>query len=248
MPYRFATERQDYSDFAAGRVLRVPPGYPALPVRLADELFRRCLAARGGPAEGLVLFDPCCGAAYQLSALGLLHAHTLVKVIGSDVDPGALAVAAQNLGLLSPEGLALRARELEALAAQFGKEAHRDALASARRLRDRLAGALGGRRLEVEHFAADALAGDELPGRLGGQPVDVVVADVPYGALSQWRAPAGAPDPLWALLDSLAAALRPGAVAGVVTDKAQRAAHPAFRRAEQFQVGRRRAAVLVRLE
>lgn len=251
MAYRFATERRDYSDLAAGRVLRVLPGFPALPVRLADEVFQRCVALRGraGPQGRLVLYDPCCGGAYHLSVLGLLHAGLLHKVIGSDVDPEAVRVAGQNLELLSVDGLAQRAQALERLAAQFGRPSHHDALASALGLRAGLERALGGRQLERELFVADALSGPALRERLGGQRVDLVVTDVPYGSLAQWRSDPAREEgrePIWALLDALGEVLEPGGVVGVVADKRQKAAHPAFRRAEQFQVGRRRVGIFVR--
>ncbi|MFK7803274.1 MAG: hypothetical protein AB8G95_16690, partial [Anaerolineae bacterium] len=39
MPYRFATENKDYSDFASGRVFYGAPGHPVFPVRLISEVF-----------------------------------------------------------------------------------------------------------------------------------------------------------------------------------------------------------------
>lgn len=44
MPYRPATARSDHRDLASGFVLRSAPGYPAFPVRLAQELFLRAAA------------------------------------------------------------------------------------------------------------------------------------------------------------------------------------------------------------
>lgn len=40
-------------------------------VRLASEIFRRCVAKRAaaGQAQPVTLYDPCCGGAYHLSAL-----------------------------------------------------------------------------------------------------------------------------------------------------------------------------------
>src|SRR5215210_5047561 len=104
MPYRFARERVDYSDFASGRVLYSLPGRTAFPVRLADEIFQRCLAlrppeARDGP---LTLYDPCCGGATLLTTLGFLHGPKLAALIGSDADPDAVALAERNLALLTP--------------------------------------------------------------------------------------------------------------------------------------------------
>ncbi len=44
MPYQFAVDRPNYSDLASGRVLYSVPGHHAFPVRLASEIFQRCLA------------------------------------------------------------------------------------------------------------------------------------------------------------------------------------------------------------
>ena len=46
MQYKFAKEQPDYSDLASGRVFYSLPGHPAFPVRLASEVFQRCLAHR----------------------------------------------------------------------------------------------------------------------------------------------------------------------------------------------------------
>lgn len=252
MSYRFAVERQDASDLASGRVLHALPGAPALPVRLADDLFQRCLAALPPTAQGapLQLLDPCCGAGYHLTVLGLLHARRLQGVLGVEIDPAVAQVARRNLQLLSPEGLDVRAAELTQRAEAFGKQSHQDALTSARALRSRLESELQGRRLETRLWVANALDGAALAAAIGPARVDVVVADVPYGLHAHWQgnAPAagvhGAGVELEALLDALRAILKPGAVVGLVSDKGQKAQHPAYRRIERFQVGKRRVAIL----
>lgn len=246
MPYRYAADRRDASDLASGRVLHALPSTPALPVRLADEIFQRCLAARHAPAEEpLTLLDPCCGGGYHLTVLGLLHASRLERLIGVDIDPRAVETARRNLALLSVEGLEARAHALARDATTFGKESHREALASAQALRDRLAHALHGRRLETAAHVADATDNAALLACVGAAQVDVAIADVPYGLRSQWEGTDAPPEaPLTALLDALRPLLRPGAVVAIVADKGQKAAHPAYRRIEQFQVGKRRVALL----
>ena len=124
MLYRFASERRDYSDYASGRVFMGRPGHPAFPIRLASELFQRCLAVRraGGLTGPCVLYDPCCGGAYLLSTLAYLHWHEIDRVIGSDIDEEALALAARNLSLLTLEGLDRRIQDLAAMrAARMGR-------------------------------------------------------------------------------------------------------------------------------
>jgi 23S rRNA (guanine2535-N1)-methyltransferase len=41
MEYRYTAERQNYEDFASGRVLYNQKGTTAFPVRLASELYQR---------------------------------------------------------------------------------------------------------------------------------------------------------------------------------------------------------------
>src|SRR5438067_819270 len=141
MPYRFARERLDHADFASGRVFHSLPGRTGFPVRLADELFQRCLAIRSarGHHEPAVLYDPCCGGATLLCTLAYQHWPALAQIIAADADPDAVALAGRNLALLTPAGLAERRAAIEAYHREFGKASHADALASADRLASRLA-------------------------------------------------------------------------------------------------------------
>src|SRR6188768_151923 len=85
MLYRFAQERVDYSDFASGRVFRSLPGRTAFPVRLADELFQRCLSLRPPDqrATPVTLYDPCCGGATLLCTLAILHWASIRQIVAS---------------------------------------------------------------------------------------------------------------------------------------------------------------------
>ena len=136
MPYRFATERTDHSDFASGRVFRSLPGRTAFPVRLADELFQRCLALRPPDLRDapVALYDPVCGGATLLCTLALLHWPSIRQIVASDADPEAVALAGRNLALLTPDGIAERRREIASLHAEYGKDSHAEALESADRL------------------------------------------------------------------------------------------------------------------
>ncbi len=250
MPYLFATERHDFSDLAGGAVLHAIPGQPALPVRLADEVFQRCLAARrgSGPADPLCLYDPCCGGGYQLTVLGLMHGREVNRIVGSDIQPALVRAARRNLDLVSREGLDRRIAELEQHARDYQRPSYALAAASARRLRDALARDLGDRILDTDVFEADALDPDRVAGRLGPASVDIALADVPYGRHSVWqgRELSEIADGDWIgrLLESLRGVLRPGGVVGIVSDKGQKALHPAYKRLERFQIGKRRVAIL----
>jgi tRNA G10 N-methylase Trm11 len=249
MRYQFAKERPDYSDLASGRVFYSLPGHPAFPIRLADEILQRCLARRkanhvSGPC---ILYDPCCGAAYHLIVLAYLHWHSFREIIGSDIDEKAVRVAQQNLGLLSVDGLDKRISEISKMFQRYGKESHNEALDSANRLRNRISILAREYPLEMKVFQASALDGDILRENLKGVTVDIVFADVPYGLHSQWRNPDSDGElnnSLWRMLNALLGVLVPTSVVAVVSDKRQKAAHEGYQRIEQFQVGKRRIALL----
>jgi 23S rRNA (guanine2535-N1)-methyltransferase len=122
MPYQFVTERQDYSDYASGRVFYNAPGQPAFPVRLASEIFQRCLAIRhrAGLAGPVRLYDPCCGSAYHLTALAHLHWYRIDTIFESDIDAGVLEVAQRNLSLLTVDGLEKRREEIGEMMQRYG--------------------------------------------------------------------------------------------------------------------------------
>ncbi len=243
MPYRYVQERQDYSDYSGGRVFYARPGYPAFPVRLASEMFQRGLALRA--ASGLSgpcrLYDPCCGGATHLAALAFLHGEAIAAIAASDVDPQALALARRNLSLLSFEGLERRMAEIERLLEAYGKASHAAALESARRLHQRLAGLVARRSLEMFLFQADAADPQALRKGLGDWQADLVLTDLPYGRLSAWQASAAdaSSPPVGRMLAALREFLAPGAIVAVAADKAQKAAHPAYRQVGKMRQGKR---------
>jgi len=245
VPYRFAAERPNYSDVASGRVFASQPASPGFPVRLASEIFQRCLAIRRG--QGLMqpcaLYDPCCGAGYLLGVVAYLHGESIRSLAGSDISAKAVALAARNLSLLTLGGIERRISEIEELLDRYGKESHRDALASARVFRERVMKLESSRPVQVHVFQADALDGAAMAAGLDAAQVDVVLTDVPYGQHSQWQ---GAPseDPIGGMLAALSDVLLPDGLVAVASDKQQKAAHPLFQRVDHFQVGRRKVVIL----
>ena len=230
MPYLFATERHNDADYASGRVFYSMPGHPAFPVRLASEIFQRCLALRA--ADGLtapgVVYDPCCGGAYHLATLAYLHGEHIASV---------------SYTHLTLPGLDRRIAELELLWADYGKHSHAEALASAGRLRERLLALTERHTIPVSVFQADATGTEGLVAASGAQSVDIVITDVPYNRLSTWQTTETV-DPLWRMLEALRPVLAPGAVVAVASDKGQTPAHDAYRRAGRFQIGKRRIVLL----
>lgn len=245
MTYRFARERTDDSVYASGHVLHSAPGRTGFPLRLATELFQRCAAqlAVRGVRSLFTLYDPCCGAGQLLTTIGLLHRDAVGEIIGSDIDEAAVTLAQRNLALLSPAGLRVRIAELDDLHVRFGRASHAAAAGDARRL---LAGitAAGDAAISVSAFTADITRPGALAGHIADAHVDMVVADVPYGNWSAWSTNADGADPdvspIERMLETLRPVLAPGAVVAVVSGKDQRATHPAYRRVERWQIGRRR--------
>lgn len=249
MPYKFAQERFDYSDLSGGRVFYSHPGYPTFPVRLASEIFQRCLALRqaNNQSNACVLYDPCCGSAYHLSVLAYLHWPSIREVIASDINENVIVVAKQNLELLSSTGMENRLREIAEMLQRYGKESHKVALASAHTLRDRIVRLTSEHSLKTRVFQANALESTTLSMHLKNAQVDIVFADVPYGQQSHWHDPASDLElttPIELMLDALQGVLLPTSIVAIVTDKAQKVSHDNYRRVEQFQVGKRRAVIL----
>jgi hypothetical protein len=249
MPYRFARERLDYADFASGRVFHSLPGRTGFPVRLADEIFQRCLAIRAahGQHEPATLYDPCCGGGALLCTLAYQHWPDLRQVIASDADPDAVALATRNLALLTPAGLAERRRGIESRHQEFGKVSHAEALASVDRLSTQLSEHLQSHTLPTRGFVANALDGEALRSQIGSGAVDLVITDVPYGQHSAWIRNPGADrseNLIWHLLEALRPILAPRAMLAIVSDKGQRARHERYSQVGRLQIGKRRASFL----
>jgi len=250
MPYRFAAEQTDYSDYSSGRVFYGLPGCPAFPVRLASDVFQRCvdiLRADGSPGP-YAIYDPCCGGAYHLITLAYLHWREIREITGSDVDKDALALARRNLSLLTIEGLDRRIAEIEQMVESYGKASHEAALASAHGFRSRLAELSKSHLVQARVFRADALKADELSAGLGTQGIDIVFADIPYGQRTGWigAGVASGSDvtPVGQMLEALRCVVSPTTVIAIASDKSQKLRHPSYERVEHFRMGKRQIVML----
>ncbi|MFF2044462.1 rRNA methyltransferase [Kitasatospora sp. NPDC058170] len=239
MVYRHVLAKADYTDYSSGSVLHSAPGFPAFPVRLASEVLQRALALRGGGAPA-ALWDPCCGSGYLLSVLGLLHRPVIGSVLATDLADEALALAEENLALLDPDALALRAQVLEERAERFGKPSYLEAADSARRLADGLA--RDGGRLPAEVRRANAFDREDLAEAVEGRVPDIVITDVPYGEQTGWlgaEGEAGVPEMLAAV-----ASVLPAHAVLAVTTRGRRVPLGGVRAAESFKVGTRAVALV----
>lgn len=245
MTYLFTTEHPDYSDLASGRVFYSLSGHPAFPIRLASEIFQRCLAirARYGRAGRVVLYDPCCGAGYLVSVLSYLRWPQIWAAIGSDINAEAVSLAGRNLGLLQAGGLNRRMAEIAEMIRLYGKESHREALQSCHILQERVCRMAEDFPLVTGAFQADTFDGKALVEHLAGVQADIALTDVPYGLHSEWQAE-NRVEPAHAMLDALRGVLAPGGLVAVASDKHQKVAHERFQQVARFQVGKRRVTIL----
>jgi methylase of polypeptide subunit release factors len=243
MEYKFASERTNYTDLASGNVFYSLPGHPAFPVRLASEIYQRCLEWRGKGNSPCTIYDPCCGAAYHLSVIVYLHWDSACRVIGSDINEKAVQLAKWNLGLLTPAGMERRNREISAMLHLYHKESHKGALESLSRLQDQVNQLTTVRPIQTRIFRTDATDAASLQEGLRDTYIDMVITDIPYGQHSEWEQ-TRASDPVWAMLEALLSFLSPKSILVVASDKQQKIAHEKYQRLEKFQIGKRQVVFL----
>lgn len=236
MVYRFALARGNHEALVG--VLHSAPGFPAFPVRLADEIFQRIRAVR--PDGPVSVWDPCCGSGHLLTVLTSLHRAAISEVVATDADPAAIALAARNLGLLSETGLRARAAELDDRSTRFGRPGYAAAAAEARRMAGRLVRAGGD--VPVSLARADALDADDLHRALDGRRPEVVITDVPYGERTSWSGPRAGLG-LEGMLRALATVLDRDAVVAVAA-RGRTVDTGGRRRIASFRVGTRAVVLL----
>jgi hypothetical protein len=243
MEYKFATERANYTDLASGHVFYSLPGHPAFPVRLASEIYQRCLALRRKGSPPCTIYDPCCGAAYHLSTIAYLHWDSICRVICSDIDEKAVQLAERNLGLLTPDGMERRSREISAMVRLYDKESHKGALESITRMQEQVNLLTAVRPIQTRVFLANATVSASLREGLQDTAIDVVFTDIPYGQHSQWEQ-TQASDPAWAMLEAIHEFMSPKSILAIASDKLQKIAHKKYERLDKFQLGKRQVVIL----
>ncbi len=175
MEYKYSS-KENFEDFASGRVIYNNAGAPNFPVRLINEIYRRCLN-HSLKKEDIVLYDCCCGGAYSLTVLGLCNQDTIGTILGSDIEEDMVKLAKINLGLLTQSGIEQRKDELKKLYEAYNKTSHLEAIESADRLKTKLK-----KEIETSIFIADATKELNLP-----KSPDIIITDIPYGDLVEWN-------------------------------------------------------------
>jgi 16S rRNA G966 N2-methylase RsmD len=243
MEYKFATEQANYADLASGHVFYSLPGHTAFPIRLASEIYQRCLAWREQGSSPCSIYDPCCGAAYHLSVIAYLHWDSICRVICSDIDEKAVQLAERNLGLLTPAGMERRSREIAAMVRLYDKDSHKGALESINRMQEQVNLLTAVRPIQTQIFQANATQAASLREGLHGAAIDIVFSDIPYGQHFQWEQ-TQSPHSIWAMLEALLEFLSPKSILAIASDKFQKASHEKYSLLEKFQIGKRQIVIL----
>ncbi len=136
MVYKYC-ENKNFEDLASGKVIVHRAGYPNFPVRLAQEIFSRCLHYLDDP-DSVCIYDPCCGGGYLLTVLGFLNFEKIKTIMASDISDDAIQLTNENLSLLDKNGLKKRIRQINDLLSLYNKHSHIEALNSATNLLDQL--------------------------------------------------------------------------------------------------------------
>ena len=236
MEYRYCKNR-NFEDFACGRVIYHRVGMTNFPVRLAQEIYGRCLSYLQNK-EDVCIYDPCCGGGYLLTVLGLLNMGSISKIIGSDIDNEAVDLARKNLSLLTEDGLGERIKQLERYYAEFGKMSHKEAIKSGKRILNGIKNYATKPTISV--FQGDILSKDYL--KIKELKADIIITDVPYGDLVSWQGTSQGPINI--LLDNLIPILKPNSVVAICSDKSQKIRVDEFRRLERQRVGKRKFEIL----
>jgi 23S rRNA (guanine2535-N1)-methyltransferase len=210
--YKYAG-KNNYEDYASGRVIYHRSGKPGFPVRLASEIFSRCV--RYLPQDKAVtIYDPCCGSGYFLTVLGFIYPERIKEIYASDIDDEALVLANENLSLLTEDGLLKRKAHIEKMLSEYNKTSHLDALKSIGKFIEIVR--IRKNDLSVNCFQADVFSKDDLKNHKFVS--DIVIADVPYGNMAIWSDQRQ--DPIDIMLDVLRSVININSIIAVSYIKA----------------------------
>jgi tRNA G10 N-methylase Trm11 len=226
MEYKYG-KNNNYENFSAGRVLYNVKGMTNFPVRLAQEIYGRCLH-HSPKKNNICLYDCCCGGGYLLTVLGFLNQDTIGKIIGSDINIEILNIAEKNLSLLSKEGINRRILEIEQLLASYQKQSHIEAKHSAISLKNLIR-----TNIEFKVFQCDALRAVSLDIK-----PDIIITDVPYGNMVNWKG--NEENVIDKLLDTLYEICSSDTIIGLCMNKKQKVRNEKFIRLERQQIGKRK--------
>ncbi len=232
MQYKFS-EKFNYEDFSSGRFLYHMPGGTNFPVRLAYEIFKRCLSHIENK-DNVCIYDPCCGEGYLLTVLGFLNMHLIKYIVGSDINQKAVETAVKNINLLSIEGILARINELKTLHEKYGKNSHLEALETGKRLLSLVL--KESVPIDCSMFYTNILDKNALSGR--NFKADIVITDIPYGNMTKWED--DNEHAVDILLNNIRPVLKKDSVVAICSDKKQKFNGQGYFRLEKQQIGKRK--------
>jgi 23S rRNA G2445 N2-methylase RlmL len=227
-------ENRNFEDFSSGRVIYNNKNYPNYPVRLAAEIFSRCLE-HTPKKNDICLYDPCCGSAYLTIILGYLFNKIIGKIYCSDISEEAIELSQKNLSLLSFNGISRRKNELNELVEKYKKESHKNALCSLEIIKKQIK-----KEIPFNIFKANIL---EKPDFIGNKFVaDIIITDVPYGNLVNWSTNVG--EEINVLLDGIIPIINNNTIIAISYNKNQNINNKKYCIIEKIKIGHRRISIM----
>lgn len=226
MEYRHCFNN-NFEDLSSGRVIYGNQGIPNFPVRLGNEIFRRCLEYIDHN-KLLTVYDPCCGGAYLLTVLGFCNSDRIGKIVGSDIDQRMVEYAVKNTALLTRQGLKLREQELNKLLETYNKPSHIEALKSVSGLEKLLHNDICSQVYQLD--CTKEIEESIHP--------DLIITDVPYGNLVDWKE--SEINQIELMMEQLARISHEETVLSIITDKKQKVASSSWKRVEKQIIGKRK--------
>lgn len=246
MQYKYC-RNENFEDYSSGKVILHKHGFPNFPVRLAQEIYCRCLSYIKDKTD-ICIYDPCGGSGYMLTVIGFLNIDSLKTIICSDLNGEALEIADKNLNLLTADGLKKRINHLENLYTQFNRQSHLEAIESAKILMGLIKQEHNINTINKMTFQADILS-KNIKNILESKnfKADIVITDIPYGNLMSWekrekreKNEKNEDDSISNLLDNLIPVLKQESVVAVCSNKRQKIFSDNYVRLEKQQIGKRK--------
>lgn len=226
MEYKFC-ENDNFEDYSSGRVLYGKRGIPNFPVRLINEIFRRCIYYCENKRD-LTIYDPCCGGGYSLTVLGLCNNEVIADILGSDIDKQMIEYAKKNTDLLSKAGLQKRIDEIEEMLQLYNKASHSEALESAKRIKDVIK-----HDINIDIFEADCTTPQNTD-----KKIDIIITDVPYGNLVDWKGEQESGISI--MMKQLSKIANPSTILAISMDKHEKVNNDEWKRFEKNIIGKRK--------
>jgi hypothetical protein len=233
MVYKYF-QSNNYEDYSSGRVIYHKSKYPNYPVRLAGEIFYRCLE-HSNKKDKIIIYDPCCGSSYMITVLGLLCNQVIDTIYCSDISNEAIDLSNKNLSLLTFSGIEKRKIELMDLIKKYNKDSHINALNSLEKIVKQIK-----HEIKINVFLANILDKKQMVSNKFN--ADIVITDIPYGNLVNWINNKG--NELEELLNGIIPIINRNKVIAISYNKKQKINNTKYSIIENIQIGHRKIKIM----